>query len=73
MIGGRAGAASVNCSTSRRAADHPSNRRIEGANNLIERAKRAAFGFRRFAPDRVRALLYAGRTNWPILNGLTPR
>ena len=29
-------------------------------NNLIKRIKRIAFGFRRFAHYRIRALLYAG-------------
>ena len=35
--------------------------------------KRAAFGFRRFAHYRIRALLYAGKPNWNLLNSLTPR
>ena len=30
-------------------------------NNLIKRVKRTAFGFRRFANYRIRALLYAGK------------
>ena len=42
-------------------------------NNLIRRVKRAAFGFRRFAHYRIRALLYAGKPSWTLLNGLTPR
>ncbi|MYI21052.1 MAG: transposase, partial [Acidimicrobiia bacterium] len=42
-------------------------------NNLVKRVKRAAFGFRRFAHYRIRALLYAGRPNWALLAGLTPR
>ena len=33
----------------------------EAVNNLIKRVKRAAFGFRRFAHYRIRALLYAGK------------
>ena len=37
------------------------------------RDKRAAFGFRRFAHDRIRSLLDAGKPNWTLLNGLTPR
>ena len=35
--------------------------------------KRAAFGFRRFAHYRIRALLYAGKPNWTLLAGFTPR
>ena len=35
--------------------------------------KRAGFGFRRFAHYRIRALLYAGKPNWTLLNGITPR
>ena len=45
----------------------------EAINNLMKRVKRAAFGFRRFAHYRIRALLYAGKPNWTLLNGLTPR
>ena len=45
----------------------------EAINNLIKRVKRAAFGFRRFAHYRIRALLYAGKPNWTLLAGLTPR
>ena len=45
----------------------------EAVNNLIKRVKRAAFGFRRFAHYRIRALLYAGKPNWVLLAGLTPR
>ena len=43
----------------------------EGINNLINRVKRAAFGFWRFAHYGNRALLYAGKPNWTLLNGLT--
>ena len=50
-----------------------SNGPTEAINNLIKRVKRAAFGFRRFAHYRIRALLYAGKPNWTLLNGLTPR
>ena len=50
-----------------------SNGPTEAVNNLIKRVKRAAFGFRRFAHYRIRALLYAGKPNWTLLNGLTPR
>ena len=50
-----------------------SNGPTEAINNLIKRVKRAAFGFRRFAHYRIRALLYAGKPNWTLLNSLTPR
>ena len=50
-----------------------SNGPTEAVNNLIKRVKRAAFGFRRFAHYRIRALLYAGKPNWTLLNSLTPR
>ena len=39
------------------------------ANNLV---KRAAFGFTNFANHRIRALLYAGKPNWVLLDTLTP-
>lgn len=45
----------------------------EAINNLIKRVKRVAFGFRRFAHYRIRALLYAGRPNWDLLPTVTPR
>ncbi|MDE0163266.1 MAG: transposase [Acidimicrobiaceae bacterium] len=48
------------------------NAATEAANNLIKRVKRAAFGFTNFANYRVRALLYAGRPNWALLDTLTP-
>ena len=44
-----------------------SNGPTEAFNNLIKRIKRVGFGFRRFRNYRVRALLYAGRTNWDLL------
>ena len=44
----------------------------EAVNNLIKRVKRGAFGFRRFAHYRIRALLYAGKPNWTLLNTITP-
>ena len=51
-----------------------SNGPTEAANNLIKRVKRVAFGFRRFANYRIRALLYAGRPNWDLLaDSHTPR
>ena len=40
---------------------------------LIKRVKRAAFGFRRFAHYRIRALLYAGKPSWALLAAITPR
>ena len=45
----------------------------EAINNLIKRVKRAAYGFRRFAHYRIRALLYAGKPNWALLATITPR
>lgn len=50
-----------------------SNGPTESANNLIKRVKRIAFGFRRFDNYRIRALLYAGRPNWALLDTLQPR
>ena len=47
-----------------------SNGPTDAINNLV---KRAAFGFRRFAHYRIRALLYAGRPNWALLATVTPR
>jgi hypothetical protein len=44
----------------------------EAVNNLIKRVKRAGFGLRRFRHYRVRALLYAGRPNWSLLDHITP-
>ena len=41
--------------------------------SLIKTVARAAFGFRRFAHYRIRALLYADEPDWTLLNGLTPR
>ena len=46
-----------------------SNGPTEAINNLIKRIKRIGFGFRKF---RIRALLYAGRPNWDLLDTLTP-
>ena len=45
---------------------------LSSLNNLIKRVKRTAFGFRRFKHYRLRALLYAGKPNWSLLDGLTP-
>lgn len=50
-----------------------SNGPTEAVNNLIKRVKRIAFGFRRFAHYRIRALLYAGKPNWDRLATITPR
>lgn len=51
---------------------HVSNGLTEGANNLIKRVKRAAFGFTSFRNYNVRSLLYAGRPRWELLETLTP-
>jgi transposase len=51
---------------------HVSNGPTEAINNLIKRVKRVAFGMRRFRNYRIRALLYAGRPNWDLLNQITP-
>ena len=37
-----------------------------------ERVKRVAFGFTRFDHYRIRALLYAGRPDWSLLDTITP-
>jgi transposase len=50
-----------------------SNGPTEAINNLIKRVKRVAFGFRKFAHYRIRALLYAGKPNWDLLATITPR
>ena len=42
------------------------------ANNLIKRVKRVAFGFTNFNNYRIRALLYAGKPDWALLDTLTP-
>ena len=51
---------------------HVSNGPTEAINNLVKRVKRTAFGFRRFEHYRIRALLYAGKPNWDLLDQLTP-
>ena len=48
------------------------NAPTEAANNLVKRVKRAAFGFTNFTNYRIRALLYAGKPNWALLDTLTP-
>lgn len=45
----------------------------EAMNNLIKRIKRIAFGFTNFRNYRIRALLYAGRPDWTLLDTITPR
>lgn len=45
----------------------------ESMNSLIKKIKRIAHGFRNFAHYRIRALLYAGRVNWSLLDTITPR
>jgi transposase len=47
-----------------------SNGPTEGLNNLIKRIKRIGFGFTNFRNYRIRALLYAGRPNWRILQSV---
>ncbi len=42
------------------------------ANNPIKRVKRAAFGFTNLDNYRIRALLYAGKPDWALLETLTP-
>jgi transposase len=49
-----------------------SNGPTEAINNLVKRIKRIGFGFRRFRNYRIRALLYAGKPNWALLDTLTP-
>lgn len=51
--------------------DRISNGPTEAMNNLIKRVKRVAYGFRNFTNYRIRALLYAGKPNWRILNSIT--
>ncbi len=51
---------------------HLSNGPTEAINNLVKRIKRIGFGFRRFRNYRIRALLYAGKPNWSLLDTLTP-
>jgi transposase len=50
-----------------------SNGPTEAVNNLMKRIKRIAYGFRRFAHYRIRALLYTGKPNWDRLATITPR
>ena len=48
------------------------NAPTEASNNLIKGVKRSAFGFTNFDNYRIRALLYAGKPNWALLETLTP-
>ena len=50
-----------------------SNGPTEALNNLIKRIKRIGFGFRNFENYRIRALLYAGRPNWRVLDSIVVR
>jgi transposase len=47
-----------------------SNGPTEGMNNLLKRIKRVAFGFTNFENFRIRALLYAGRPNFRVLDSI---
>jgi transposase len=51
---------------------HVSNGPTEAVNNLIERMKRAAFGFTSFRNYWIRSLLYAGKPNWELLATIRP-
>lgn len=50
-----------------------SNGPTEAINNLIKRIKRVGFGFRNFQNYRIRALLYAGKPNWRVLDSIVVR
>jgi len=47
-----------------------SNGPTEGMNNLLKRVKRVAFGFTNFQNFRMRALLYAGKPNFRVLDSI---
>ena len=47
-----------------------SNGPTEALNNLVKRIKRTAFGFTNFRNFRVRALLYAGKPNFRVLDSI---
>jgi transposase len=47
-----------------------SNGPTEGMNNLLKRVKRVAFGFTNFENFRIRALLYAGKPNFRVLDSI---
>jgi transposase len=50
-----------------------SNGPTEGMNNLLKRVKRVAFGFTNFDNFRIRALLYAGKPNFRVLDSMVVR
>jgi len=50
-----------------------SNGPTEGMNNLLKRTKRVAFGFTNFQNFRIRALLYAGKPNFRVLDSMVVR
>jgi transposase len=50
-----------------------SNGPTEAMNNLIKRIKRVGFGFTNFRNYRIRALLYAGKPNWRVLDSIVVR
>ena len=50
-----------------------SNGPTEGMNNLLKRVKRVAFGFTNFENFRIRALLYAGRPSFRVLDSIVVR
>jgi transposase len=47
-----------------------SNGPTEGMNNLLKRVKRVAFGFTNFENFRIRALLYAGKPSFRVLDSI---
>ena len=49
---------------------HLTNGPTEGLNNLLKRVKRVALGFTNFENFRIRALLYAGKPNWRVLDSI---
>ena len=56
----------------RRLAPRPGSPTVptEGMNNLLKRVKRVAFGFTNFENFRIRALLYAGKPNFRVLDSI---
>ena len=50
-----------------------SNGPTEGMNNLLKRVKRVAFGFTNFENFPIRALLYAGKPNFRLLDSIVVR
>ncbi len=50
--------------------DPLTNAPTEELNNLLKRVKRVAFGFANFENYRIRALLYAGKPNWRVLDSI---